>query len=307
MITDIGMDFDQMRAMVEVARLRSFSRAAEALGRTQPAISAQVRLVEEETGCRLFDRLGRSVYLTQPGALLLEYAQRMLNVRRQAMQAVSDLRRPSARLTVGATESICLYFLPPVLQQYQARYPGVAISIFRHNTDRVVRKLLEGALDLGFISLPTRHPDLKVISVRRDRWMAAVPPTHPLACRRSVTLEELLASPFILPEMGHTRAALDNMLLPYRRLLKVAFEASGVELIKRLIAAGMGVTILGENCAAEEAAAGRMKLIPLRGAATMREIGVALRKSDPLPASARALISVARQFARPARKRRKAP
>jgi DNA-binding transcriptional LysR family regulator len=300
------MDFGQMRAIVEVARLRSFSRAAEALGLTQPAISAQVRLVEEETGRRLFDRLGRNVYLTQPGAVLLDYAQRMLNLRRQAMQAVSDLRRPSARLTIGATEPICLYFLPPVLKQYQARHPGVAISIFRHNTDRVVRKLAEGVLDIGFISLPTVHPDLRVIPVQRDRWVAAVPPGHPLASRRAVSLEQLVEYPFILPEMGHTRAALDKMLLPYRRLLKVAFEASGVELIKRLIAAGMGVAIIAERCATEEAEAGRLKLIALRGVSMVREIGVAMRKEDALPSTARALIAVARQFAaQPARKSRR--
>ena len=117
------MDFDQMRAVVEVARLRSFSRAAETVGLTQPAISAQVRLIEEELGYRLFDRLGRSVHLTQPGTVLLEYAERMLHLRRQAIQAVADLRRPSARVTIGATESICLYVLPPVLEEYRRALP----------------------------------------------------------------------------------------------------------------------------------------------------------------------------------------
>ncbi len=286
-----------MRALVEVARLRSFSRAAETLGLTQPAISAQVRMIEEETGFRLFDRLGRSVHVTQPGLLLLEYAQRMLDLRRQAVQAVADLRRPSTRLTIGATESICLYVLPPVLKEFQARYPGVAISIFRHNTDRIVRKLVEGALDIGFISLPTEHPDLRVIPVLRDRWVAALPPSHPLADQRSLALEELLDSPFILPEMGHTRAALDRMFLPYRRRLKVAFESSGIELIKRLVAAGMGVTIIGETYAAEQAAAGKLKLVPLRGVRLGRDIGVAVRKEYQPPQGARALIAVARKLA----------
>jgi DNA-binding transcriptional LysR family regulator len=291
------MDFDQMRAVVEVARLRSFSRAAETLGLTQPAVSAQVRLIEEEVGCRLFDRLGRSVYLTQPGALLLDYAKRMLELRRQAVEAVSDLRRPSARLTIGATESICLYLLPAVLKQYQAQHPGVAISIFRHNTDRVVRKLLEGVLDVGFISLPTEHPDLQIERVMRDRWVAALPWSHPLAARDSLTLEELIDSPFILPEMGHTRQELDRMLLPYRKRLKVAFEASGVELIKRLVASGMGVTIIGEGYAQTEAAVGKLKIVPLRALGASREIGVAVRKGQALPAAARELIAVAKKIA----------
>ncbi len=296
-----------MRAIVEVARLRSFSRAAETLGLTQPAISAQVRMVEEETGIRLFDRLGRNVYVTQPGMVLVEYAQRMLDLRRQAIQAVSDLRRPWARLTVGATESICLYVLPPVLKEFQARYPGVAVSIFRHTTDRIVRKLAEGVLDIGLISLPSEHPDLRVIPVLRDRWVAAVPPSHPLAAKRSVTLEDLLEYPFILPELGHSRAALDQMLLPYRRRLRVAFEASGLELIKRLVAAGMGVTVIGERFAAPEAADGRLKLLPLSSLHCKREIGVAMRKEDPLPPAARALLATLRQVTSPTARRRKKP
>ena len=297
------MNFDQMRAVVEVARLRSFSRAGETLGLTQPAISAQVRQIEEEVGYRLFDRLGRNVHLTQPGIVLLEHAARMLDLRRQAIQAVADLRRPSARLNIGATESICLYVLPPVLQEYRSRYPAVAISIFRHATDRIVRKLVEGVLDIGFISLPTNHPDLRIIPVLQDRLVAALPPTHPLSSKRSVSLEELLDFPFILPEMGHTRDALDRIFLPHRRRLKVVFEPTGIVLAKRLVAAGMGVTIIGETYAAEEAASGKFKLVPLRGLRLACEIGVAVRKDYQLPEGARALISAARRLASRAKRR----
>lgn len=297
------MDFDQMRAVVEVARLRSFSRAADTLGLTQPAISAQVRLIEEEMGCRLFDRLGRNVYLTQPGTVLLEYAKRMLELRREAVEAVSDLRRPSARLTIGATESICLYVLPPVLKEFQAKNPTVAISIFRHNTDRVMRKLLEHVLDVGFISLPTEHPDLKIEPVMRDRWVAALPWSHPLAARDSLVLEDLLDSPFILPEAGHTRAELDRMLLPYRKRVRVVFEASGIELIKRLVASGMGVTIIGESYSKEEAATGKLKVVPLRGMGFSREIGVAIRKDEQLSPVASELIAVAKRITAGARRK----
>lgn len=293
-----------MRAVVEVARLRSFSRAAETLGLTQPAISAQVRLIEEEMGCRLFDRLGRNVYLTQPGALLLDYAKRMIELRRQAVQAVSDLRRPAARLTIGATESICLYVLPPVLKEFQARNPRVAISIFRHNTDRVIRKLVEGVLDVGFISLPSEHPDLKIEPVMRDRWVAALPWSHPLAARNALVLEDLLDSPFILPEMGHTRAELDRMLLPYRKRVRVVFEASGIELIKRLVASGMGVTIIGGHYAQEEAATGKFKVVPLRGLEFSREIGVAVRKEERLSEVASELIAVAKRITGAATRRK---
>src|SRR5437899_7006372 len=141
------MVFARLRPVVEVARLKSLSRAAEALGLTQPAISAQVRVVEEECGFRLFDRLGRNVYLTQPGAVLADYGRRLLRYRREATRALTDLTSgPAGRLLLGATEAICTYVLPPIVKEYQRLHPNVSLDIFRHNTNRVVRKLSEGVL-----------------------------------------------------------------------------------------------------------------------------------------------------------------
>lgn len=290
------MDFAQIRAVVEVARLQSFSRAAEALGLTQPAISAQVRQVEEECGFRLFDRLGRNVFLTQPGAILADYGKRLIQLRREAIRSVTDLQAgPTGRLVVGATEAICLYVLPPILKEFQARYPGVALSIFRHNTDRVVRKLLEGVLDVGFISLPTATEELQVTPVLRDRWMVALAPSHPMAKMPRLRMDDLLPYPFILPESGHTRQVMDRLLAPYRRRARIALEVSGIEVIKRFVAEGMGISLLSETYAADEVAAGHLKLIPLAGLRLTREIGVAVRKNDYRPQAVRALIAVAKK------------
>ncbi len=290
------MDFAQIKAVVEVARLKSFSRAAEALGLTQPAISAQVRQVEEECGFRLFDRLGRNVYLTQPGALLADYGHRMIQLRREAHRALTDLSAgPTGKLVIGATEATCLYLLPPILKEFQSRYPGVALSIFRHNTDRVVRKLLEGILDVGFISLPTETEELVVTPVLRDRWMVAVAPSNPLAKSPKVRMEDLLDYPFILPESGHTRAVMNRLLAPHRRRARIAFEVSGIELIKRFVSEGMGISLLSEAYAVEDVAAGQLKMIPLAGLRMSREIGMAVRKDHYRPQAVRALITVAKK------------
>jgi len=293
------MDFVQIRAVVEVARLHSFSRAAEALGLTQPAISAQVRQMEEEVGFRLFDRLGRSVFLTQPGAILADYGRRLLQQRREAHRAVTDLNAgPTGRLVIGATEAICLYLLPPVLKEFQARYPGVALSIFRHNTQRVVRKLVEGVLDVGFISLPAPSEDIQVTPIFRDRWMVALSRNHPLAGAERVRWEDLLPFPFILPETGHTRDVMDRLLAPHRRRARIAFEVSGLEVIKRFVAEGMGVTLLSESYAREEVATGRLKLIPLAGLKLTRAIGLAVRRGDYRPQAVQALIRIAKRTKR---------
>ncbi len=290
------MDFAQIRAVVEVARLQSFSRAAEALGLTQPAISAQVRAAEEECGFRLFDRLGRNVYLTRPGSVLADYGRRLMQYRREALRALTDLNAgPAGRLLLGATEAICTYVLPSVIKEYQNLHPNVAVSIFRHNTNRVVRKLTEGALDAGFVSLPIGAEDLQVTPVFKDRWMAAVAANNPLAGAEKVRVEDLLQFPFILPESGHTRQVMDRLLAPHRRRAKIAFEVSGIEVIKRFVAEGMGVTLLSEIYAAEEVAAGRLKLIPIAGEKLAREIGLAVRRDDYLPQAVKALIGVTRK------------
>ena len=290
------MDFAQIRAVVEVTRLQSFSRAAEALGLTQPAISAQVRAAEEECGFRLFDRLGRNVYVTRPGSVLADYGRRLMQYRREALRALTDLNAgPAGRLLLGATEAICTYVLPAVIKEYQHLHPNVGVSIFRHNTNRVVRKLAEGALDAGFVSLPIGAEDLSVTPVFKDRWMAAVAANNPLAHAEKVRFEDLLQFPFILPESGHTRTVMDRLLAPHRRRAKIAFEVSGIEVIKRFVAEGMGVTLLSEIYAAEEVAAGRLKLIPIAGEKLSREIGLAVRRDDYLPQAVKALIAVTRK------------
>ena len=291
------MDFAQIRAVVEVARLQSFSRAAEALSLTQPAISAQVRAVEEECGFRLFDRLGRNVYVTQPGAVLADYGRRMLQYRREAHRALTDLHGgPTGRLLLGATEAICSYVLPPIVKEFQRQHANVALSIFRHNTNRVVRKLTEGVLDAGFISLPIGADDLLITPIFRDRWMAAVAASNPLAKMDKLRLEDFIQYPIILPESGHTREVMDRMLGPYRRRAKVAFEVSGIEVIKRFVAEGMGITLLSETYAAEEVAAGRLKLIPIAGQKLSREIGLAVRRNDYQSQAVTALLGVVRKL-----------
>ena len=290
------MDYAQIRAVVEVARLQSFSRAAEALGLTQPAISAQVRAVEDECGFRLFDRLGRNVYVTQPGAVLADYGRRLLQYRREAQRAMSDLHSgPAGRLVLGATEAICTYVLPRIIHEFQRQYPNVSVSIFRHNTNRVVRKLTEGVLDAGFISLPIEKEDLQAVAVFRDRWVVAVAPSNPLAQQDKVRVEDLLQYPLILPETGHTRELMERLLGADRRRAKIAFEVSGIEVIKRFVAEGMGVTLLGEMYADDEVATGRLKLIPLAGQKLPREIGLAVRRNDYQPQAVKALIAVARK------------
>src|SRR5579871_2067012 len=163
------MDYDQLTSFLEVAKLQSFSRAAEKIYRTQPAISAQVRLLEQECGERLFDRSGKKVLLTPAGEILQRYAQKIIQLHQEALQAVAELNQTArGKLQIGANEATCLYVLPKTFARFKQLYPLVQISIYRNFSHKIVQKVQEGAIEVGIVTLPQTAPNLEVLPVHRD-------------------------------------------------------------------------------------------------------------------------------------------
>jgi DNA-binding transcriptional LysR family regulator len=290
------MDFDQLRSFLEVARLKNFSRAAAKLGLTQPAISTQIRQLEDEFKVRLFDRIGKKVFLTQPGVLLLDHASKILNVKKEAFEALRDLMpAPSGHLTLGATEGSCLYLLPKVFAAFKKRHSEVKITIYRNFTTKIVQKLQEDSLDLGFLSLPVEVREIETISLFREPVDVAVPAGHPLASRTSVTVDDIARYPWIFPKASRTRAMLEDLFQGLRPPVHVTMELSGVETIKKFIGIGLGISLLSRSYAAAEVKAGALKLIPLAEPKLERQVGLAYRTDRYLSRSAQAFIDLARQ------------
>ncbi len=209
------MDFDQLRTFVEVARLGSFSRAAEKVLRSQPAVSAQIRQLEQEYGQKLFDRTAKSVRLTPAGELVLDYAKQLLALHARSLQAGADHHGvPSGTLSLGANEGTFLYVLPKVLAKYHSKYRQVRISVYRSFSHKVIEKVEQGAVDLGVVSLPVKSSSLKVVPIFRDRLLLMVGPTSPLFKKSSVTLAELAEQPIILPRTGSIRKLMEKQLRP---------------------------------------------------------------------------------------------
>src|SRR3954468_19984756 len=183
------MDFDQLITFLEVARLGSFSRAGEKVFRSQSAVSAQIRQLEQEYGDRLFDRSGKQVRLTPAGRVLSGYAERMLKTREESQLAVADQgANVRGTLVIGANEATCLYVLPQVFANYCRLYSEVQISIYRNFSYKIIEKLENGAIDVGIVTLPVKSPSLKVHSIFRDQLMLMVSPKNPLARQKSVTV-----------------------------------------------------------------------------------------------------------------------
>ena len=289
------MDFDQLRSFVEVARHKNFSRAAAKMGLTQPAISTQIRQVEEEFGVKLFDRIGKKVFLTQPGALLLEHACRILNAKKEALDALRDLLpNPAGQLALGATEGISLYYLPAVFAAFRTKHPEVKIGIYRNVTTKIVQKLQEDSLDLGFLSLPVDVREIETIPLLCEQVDVAVAASHPLASRASVTVEEIARCPWIFPKASRTRLMLEDLFRSVRSPVHVTMEVPGVETIKKFIGIGEGISLLSRSYAAAEVRAGSLKLIPLAEPKLEHKVGLAYRTDRYLSRSAQALIAIAR-------------
>ncbi len=289
------MDLDQLRTFLEIVRLGSFSRAAETCFRSQPAVSAQIRQLEEELGTKLFDRVASRVSLTAAGRRFAEYAQQMLDLRRRALQELGEMATvPRGELVIGASEAACLYILPGVFAEFKRRYPAVQISIFRTHGAGVVQGVLDNALDFGVAQLPVQDRRLVRATIHRDEVCLLVPAAHPLARAQEAAAEDLVPYPLLLPKGGRTRALLDDFMAAVRDKVTISMELESSEMLKRFVLAGLGVSFLARTYAQNELRAGTLKLVALRGGMSM-QLGLIYRKDKALSRAALAFIEVATQ------------
>src|SRR6202042_768645 len=192
------MDFDQLITFLEVAKQGSFSRAGEKVFRSQSAVSAQIRQLEQEYGDRLLDRSGKTVKLTPAGQVLFDYAVRLTQMREESLMAVADhSRTPRGTLRVGANEATCLYVLPEVFAEYCRRYPPVQINIYRNFSYKITEKLENGSIEVGILTLPVQSASLEIQPIFRDKLMLMVSPKNPLAKFKVVPVSEIVKQPLL--------------------------------------------------------------------------------------------------------------
>jgi len=288
------MDFDQLETFQEVARLSSFSRAAEKRFRTQPAISSQIRSLEEEIGAKILDRSGGKVSLTASGKLFLKYVEDTLEARRAIFTAIAETERvPRGEIIVGANEGTCLHILPEVFADFKKQYPDVAVNIKRADYAKILESVIDNSVDFGFVSLPVTDARLTVVLIHRDELIAIAPPHHAVAKMKSVTLEEVANYPLLVPKVGHTRDALENLFHERRLKPRYSMELDSSELLKRFVAVDVGVGFISRSNVAEDVLAGLLKAIPLSDAQIRRDVALVFRKDKSLSRAALAFIDIA--------------
>jgi LysR family transcriptional regulator, low CO2-responsive transcriptional regulator len=293
------MDFDQLHTFLEIVRLKSFSRAAQTCFRTQPAISAQIRQMEQELGTSLFERFGSRISLTTAGKIFSEYAQQLLETRRQAIEAVGELDRiPKGELVIAANEATCVHVLPAVFSNYKQRFHEVQLQVTRAYGARAVQAVLENSVDFAVTQLPLQERKLEIVKIYSDEVRLLVPPGHPLARGKSVTAEEVTGFPLLLPKTGRTRTQIDQFLEPAESRVKISMELESSEMIKRFVMAGLGIGFMGMANAQEEIAAGRLQGLSLAPLPLMRTLGLVYRRDKPLSRAALGFIEVVLEFAK---------
>jgi DNA-binding transcriptional LysR family regulator len=294
------MDFDQLETFLEVARHTSFSRAAEKRFRTQPAISAQIRALEEEVGAKLFDRSGGKVALTAAGKAFQKYAEETLEHRRVMLTALAEMERvPRGEIVVGANEATCLHILPEVFAEFKKQYPGVAVSVNRAERAKILESIIDNSVDFAVVSLPVQDSRMTVVPIHRDELVLIAPPAHPLARLKAAAIADVVKFPLLLPKLGRTRDAIENLF--HERHLKpnISMELESSELLKRFVAADVGVGFIARSTVLEDVKAGVLAAVPLADAQIRRDLALVFRKDKALSRAALAFIDITVKLKQP--------
>ncbi len=287
------MDFDQLHTFLEIVRLKSFSKAAQTCFRTQPAISAQIRQLEQELKADLFERFGSRISLTMAGKLFAEYAEQMMDIKRKAQDTIDELQVvPRGELVIAANEAICMYMLPAVFSAYRQLFPAVQLQVNRSYGSRVVEAVMENVADFGLRQLPITEKRVQVIDIYTDEVRVIVPARNPLGEQASVTCEDAIAYPLLLPQSGTTRTRLDSWLEPVQNQIKISMELDSTEMMKRFVMAGLGITFLATVNCREELAAGKVRAVPLAPEPMVRQTGLVYRKDKSISKAAQGFIDV---------------
>lgn len=231
-----------------VARLLNFTKAAEELHMTQPAVTFQIRQLEDQFNTRLFDRTHNKVTLTEVGKQVYVYADRILKLYEDMTRSVTDMTgEVSGGVTLGASTTVAEYMLPLLIGKFKARFPEVMISLQESNTEYIVAMVENNEIDIGIVEGSVANKNLIVDQCHTDELVVIMPNDHPLASKSSLTVQDIVEHPFISRESGSgTQETVRNYVAQHgdHAILNIVFELSSPEAIKGAVEAGMGLSIV---------------------------------------------------------------
>ena len=292
------MDINQLEVLVTVARERSFSRAAEVLERTQPAVSQAIRRLEQDVGEKLFDRSSKDGTLTFAGELLVDYASQMLNLRQNARNALTEMRDlHHGKVTISANEHT-VFCLLPVISEFRKRHSLIKIEVRRGVASRIPKEITAREVELGVISFKPTDESLRYVPILTDELVLIVAPSHQLAKNASVSIRELGDEKFIAHNAESPyRQKVIEMFAKYSTTLDITVELPSLEAIKLLVETGAGVALVPRLSAAAEIAGGQLKGLSVKEMRLERKLNIIYRKNSVLSHAAVEFLKIAKEIA----------
>jgi DNA-binding transcriptional LysR family regulator len=286
------MDLRQLEILRAIAETGSFTAAGARLHVSQSAISRQVLLLEEEFKEPLFIRYGRRIQITPTGETLLQLSHRVFADIRDTAESILDTKKQltgTLRLVGGMT--VCLYVFPNLLKEFRRQHPDVDIKVITGGTPRLIRQLRSGTADLGLLTLPVDDSALVAEPVIREELLLVAPSGHKLASSKVVSPSALVRQPFILFESGsNTRRVIDEFFVRADVKPRVIAETENVEIIKSMVAAGLGISIVPFQSVARETRGGSLAVARIQGEAMVRETGWVHLRSERTPRMVREMM-----------------
>jgi LysR family transcriptional regulator, low CO2-responsive transcriptional regulator len=288
------MTLRQMRVFAAVARNLSFTKAARELHLTQPAVSQQVKLLEEEVGLPLFEHIGRKVHLAPAGVELLRYTEQAMELLRQASESLAAMRGLKRGVLKLGAVSTAKYFAPSLLSAFTPAYPEVTIKFVVGNRQEIIQQLAANEIDLVIMGRPPRELETVAEAFAKHPQIIIASPTHPLAAKRRLKLSQLATEYFLIRETGSgTRASMERVFGERGVPFRVSMEVTSNETIKQAVMADMGISFISSHTVGLELAAGKLVILDVVGLPIIRDwyvIHLRDKTLAPIPAAFRSFL-----------------
>lgn len=289
------MEIKQLKTFIAVVKNGGFSRAAEKTGFVQSSISSQIRMLEEELGTRLFERLGRKTHLTAEGETLLAYAEKIAGLESEAREMLSNAQKPGGTLRIGASETLCISHLPPMLREYRTRYPGVELILRIGSAAELCSWVAENEVDIAFlIDRPVVSDILSAEILRDEPILLLASPKDGINEKSPVHPKDLERRDLILTDSGSYRSVFDEMLADESVRPASVMESASIEAIKKLVVSGLGITLLPRAVVLEELRTGQLIDLQWSGPDFRIKSQIVRHKHKWLSPALRAMIDMAR-------------
>ena len=288
------INLNQLRVFCEAAKCENFTLAAKKLFITQPAVTAQIKMFEDQCNLKLFKKKGRNIYLTDEGKTLYDYARKIFEWEKEIENLIDDMRDlKRGTLRLGVNKTYARYFMPFVITGFREAYPHIKINLDEGSSLDMIYSLVDLRNELAVIAKVGDHPNVCFIPFSQEEIVLILAPDHPLATKTTVSVKELEEEPIIMKEAGSGTRLLVNKLFEASGLTpNILMETSNTEFIKQLVQRGEGLSFLVREAVAIELHEKKLTTVPIRGKRTFLDVSIAYLKNQTLSPAAQSFLDV---------------